>query len=108
MPKNAAQLPTNNNPLAEIDDGLAKDYQRRSTDLIYESVMRGGGEPFFAPFELGIASLTEKIVKLFKQHSFFGFETMERPRRKNRRNRFTRYGASPYRGSYRKNPSRGK
>ena len=31
-----------------------------------------------APFELGTASLTEKIVAWFKQRSFFGVETCER------------------------------
>lgn len=100
--KKKGELSSSNNPLAEIDDGLRKGYQRKSTDLIYESVMRGGGEPFGAPFERGIHSLTDKIVRLFKQKSFFGFETLERPRKKNNQNKFTRYGASQFRGSYRK------
>lgn len=94
------QLKAGNNPLAEIDDGLTKDYQRKSTDLIYESIMRGGGEPFGAPFEVGVQTLTERIVGFFKQRGFFGFEFLERPRKRNRRNKFTRYGAAPFRGSY--------
>ncbi len=101
MAKKTDKLVPRNNPLAEVDDGLLKDYQRNSGELIYESVMRGGGEPFGAPFELHISSLTDKLVKLFKQRSFFSFETLERGRGKNRRNRFTRYGASPFRGTYR-------
>jgi hypothetical protein len=99
--KKEKTLTRNTNPLAEIDDGLRRDYQRKSTDLIYEAVMRGGGEPFGAPFEAGVGSLTDRIVKLFRQKSFFGFETLDRPRRKNRGNRFTRYGASPFRGALR-------
>ena len=98
------KLTTGTNPLADVDDGLLKNYRRPSSELIYESMMRGGGEPFGPPFEAGVSSLTEKIVKLFKQHSFFSFETMEKPRRKARRNKFTRYGAAPYKGSYRRKP----
>jgi hypothetical protein len=90
------------NPLAQIDDGLLKNYRRSSKDLIYETVMRGGGEPFGAPFEVGVSTLTEKVVRFFKQFGFFGFETLERPRRRNRRNKYTRYGASTYRGPYRR------
>jgi hypothetical protein len=89
------------NPLAHVDDGLAKDYQRSSSDLIYEAIMRGGGEPFGAPYEIGVGSLTVRIVGFFRQKSFFAFETLERPRRKNARNKFTRYGASPFLGRYR-------
>lgn len=100
MAKRPAQLKSGTNPLAEIDDGLTKGYQRKSSELIYESIMRGGGEPFGAPFELGIGSLTERIVKLFRQKSFFAFETIERPRRRGRRNKFTRYAAAPFRGSH--------
>ena len=98
------KLMTGTNPLADVDDGLLKNYRRPSSELIYESIMRGGGEPFGSPFEAGVASLTDKIVKLFKQHSFFGFETLEKPRRKVRRNKFTRYGSAPYKGTYRKKP----
>jgi hypothetical protein len=98
------KLTTGTNPLANIDDGLLKNYRRPSNDLIYESIMRGGGEPFGPPFEAGVASLTEKIVKLFKQHSFFAFETLERPRRKVRGNKFTKYGAAPFKGGYRRKP----
>ena len=73
---------------------------RSSHDVIYESVMRGGGEPFGAPYEVGVSSLTEKIVRFFRQRSFFGFEVFEGARPKRKRNRFTRYGSSRYFGSY--------
>jgi hypothetical protein len=89
------------NPLAQVEDGLIENYQRNSSDLIYDMVMRGGGEPFGAPFERGVSSLTEAIVKFFRQRGFFSFETLEGPRRSARRNKFTRYGASAYRGPYR-------
>jgi len=98
------KLTTGTNPLADIDDGLLKNYRRPSNDLIYESIMRGGGEPFGQPFEAGVSSLTDKIVKLFKQHSFFAFETMEKPRKKARSNKFTKYGAAPFKGGYRRKP----
>lgn len=101
MAKKEKTVETRTNPLARVDDGLRKNYQRPSNDLIYESIMRGGGEPFGAPFEVGVQSLTDKIVRLFKQRSFFGFEILEKPRRKNKRNKFTRYGAAPHRGPYR-------
>jgi len=98
------QLPsTKTNPLAEVDDGLGTHKQRRSESLIYESVMRGGGEPFGAPFGPHVASLTERVVRFFRQRGFFGFDTLEKPQPK--RNRFTRYGAARYRGSYRAEPN---
>ncbi len=81
--------------------------KRTSAEIIYESMMRGGGEPFGAPFEMGTSTLTEKIVKYFKQAGFFSFETMEKLRRRRRRNKFTRYGAAPYLGDY-KRPKRTK
>jgi hypothetical protein len=90
------------NPLAEVDDELREDYQRPSSDLIYEYVMRGGGEPFGKPFELSVSSLTERIVKLFKQRGFFRFETLDQPARRRGRNKFTRYGAAPFRGDHKK------
>ncbi|MBI5507361.1 MAG: hypothetical protein HY903_01285 [Deltaproteobacteria bacterium] len=94
------KLKAGTNPLADVDDGLTKGYQRPSKDLIYESIMRGGGEPFGQPYDAGVSSLTDKIVKLFKQKSFFGFETFEKPRRRRRKNKFTRYGAAPFTGRY--------
>ncbi|MEE8408469.1 MAG: hypothetical protein V3T05_02580 [Myxococcota bacterium] len=96
------QLTSGTNPLADIDDGLLKNYQRSSSDLIYETIMRGGGEPFGRPFALGVNSLTERIVKLFRQRGFFRFETLDKPKTKRHRNKFTRYGASPYRGEHKK------
>jgi len=93
-------LKSGTNPLAEIDDGLTPGFHRRSEDLIYESIMRGGGEPFGTPFEVSIGSLTDKIVKFFRQRSFFGFEIFERSRPKRRHNKFTRYGASRFFGTY--------
>lgn len=73
---------------------------RKSNDLIYDSIMRGGGEPFMEPYEVSAQSLTEKIVRYFKQKGFFGFEFFERRRRVKRRNKFTKYGAAPFRGEY--------
>ncbi len=99
---NDKPLKTNTNPLAEVGDGLSLDPQKQSTDLIYNVVMRSGGEPFGAPFEVGVQSLTEKIVKFFKQAGFFGFETMEKVRKKNRRNKFTKHGASNFHGDLKK------
>lgn len=99
LPPERTALKATSNPLAEIDDGLSKNYQRKSNDLIYESVMRSGGEPFFEPLGVGVSSLTDRIVRFFKQRGFFSFETFE-SRRQKRRNKFTRYGAAPYRGSY--------
>lgn len=95
------KLTQGTNPLADVDDGLLKNYQRPSAELIYEAMMRGGGEPFGAPFEAGVSSLTEKIVRFFKQKSFFNFETLETPRKARRQNKFTRYGAAPHRGPHR-------
>ena len=104
MPTDKKKLSQGTNPLAAKDSDLRQDYLRPSTELIYESVMRGGGEPFGPPFEIGVASLTEKIVRFFKQRSFFAFETLERARRKNQRNKFTRYGSAPFKGRYRRKP----
>jgi hypothetical protein len=82
----------------------ARHFKDASAERIYRSVMRTGGEPFFAPFDRGVSTLTERIVKLFKQLGFFGFETLERLRTRNRRNKFTRHGAAPYLGEHRKRP----
>jgi hypothetical protein len=73
-------------------------FKDESADRIYRSLMRSGGEPFGAPFESGTPTLTERIVQLFKQAGFFGFETLERLRKRNRRNKFTRHGAAPFSG----------
>ena len=96
----AERLEAGTNPLARVDDGLEPPGQRPSQDLIYESIMRSGGEPFGTPFEVGLTSLTDKVVRFFKQRSFFGFETYERNRPKRMRNRFTRHGASRFFGAY--------
>lgn len=88
------------NPLSQVDDGLSPNHLRQSDDLIYESMMRGGGEAFGAPYRLGLGSLTDKIVKFFKQRSFFGFETFEQAPDRQHKNKFTRYGASRHFGEY--------
>jgi hypothetical protein len=88
------------NPLAEIDDELTGVGSRGSTDLIYQTIMRGGGEPFGRPWEAAPTSLTEKIVKLFKQKGFFGFESMDKGAA-SAMNKFTRYAASRFFGKYR-------
>jgi hypothetical protein len=74
--------------------------RRSSKDTIYESIMRGGGEPFGAPYEFGPSSLTAQIARKLKQRGFFTFETLERERPKPG-NKFTRYGSAPYKGQYR-------
>ena len=94
------KLKSGTNPLAEVDDGLGPVEKRSSEDVIYESIMRSGGEPFGAPWDLGLSSLTERVVKLFRQRSFFRFETLERLKKKGSRNRFTRHGSSRYFGEY--------
>ena len=71
-----------------------------SRNLIYGVMMRGGGEPFGAPFEPGLQTLDERVVKKLHQRGFFRFETLERLRRRRERNKFTRHGAAPYRGPY--------
>jgi len=74
--------------------------RRDSDDAIYGSVMGAGGEPFGAPFEVGLQSLTTRLVKLLRQTGFFRFETLERLRPRHRRNKFTRHGAAPFVGDY--------
>jgi len=100
MPKK--KLKESNNPLANIQELGDADLKRESGDLIYESIMRGGGEPFGAPFEFGTQSLTRKIVEFLKQRGFFNFETIEKIKPRQRQNKFTRYGTTRFRGSYRK------
>ena len=71
-----------------------------SSELIYRSIMRSGGEPFGRPYAISFASLTEKVVTYFKQKGFFSFETFESPKAIQRPNRFSRYGATNHRGGY--------
>jgi len=100
------KLKASNNPLADIQDLNDTNIQRDSSDLIYESIMRGGGEPFGAPFEFGTQSLTQKIVEFLRQRGFFSFETLEKVNPRRRQNKFTRYGSTQFRGTYRKNKKR--
>jgi hypothetical protein len=95
------RLKVSNNPLADIQDLSDAELHRDSKDLIYESIMRGGGEPFGAPFEFGTQSLTQRIVEFLKQRGFFSFETLEKIKPRNRQNKYTRYGATTFRGRYR-------
>ncbi|MEL6544724.1 MAG: hypothetical protein AAFQ82_08860 [Myxococcota bacterium] len=99
LERDDTELRESANPLAKIDDGLTQNLKRPSNDLIHESIMRGGGEPFGEPFSPGTSTLTSKIVSFFKQRGFFGFETFEKTHKK--RNKFTRYGSSRFRGAYR-------
>ena len=75
-------------------------FRRDSADRIYRSVMRSGGEPFGKPYEVGPQTLTEKIVNFFKQRGFFGFESLEKPATQPSKNKFSRYGATRFRGPY--------
>ena len=98
-----AEKPVKPGPSAISDAHDARQRARQhSSDLIYETMMRGGGEPFGVPFSRGIASLTEKVVAVFRQRGFFAFETLEKLLPPNRRNKFTRQGASRFRGAYRR------
>lgn len=81
---------------------LLPQHQRPSYELIYEAMMRAGGEPFGAPYDIGLASLTDRIVAKLRQRSFFGFETLEKKPPRGRGNKFTKQGAAPYRGPYRR------
>lgn len=85
----------------QADMGLAP-HQRSSASLLYEAAMRGGGEAFGEPFDVGTSTLTEKVVSTFKQRSFFGFETLEKKSDPSSSNKFTRHAAAPFRGPYRK------
>ena len=93
-------------PLA-AQSAIPIDPRKKNRSFIYRTMMRSGGEPFGAPFEAGLATLTEKVIKLLKHTGFFGFETMERLRRRNLRNKFTRHGAAPFVGDHRSPPKRG-
>ena len=92
-PKRPPQLPGGR-------PALIPEHLRASQDRIYEAMMRGGGEPFGAPYTAGVASLMERLVLKLKQRSFFAFETLERPSPSEglRANKFTRYGAAPFTG----------
>lgn len=81
---------------------LVPAHQRPSYELIYEAMMRAGGEPFGVPYDIGVASLTDRIVAKLKQRGFFGFETMEKKPPRGRGNKFTRQGAAAFRGPYRR------
>lgn len=74
--------------------------QRSSKETLYRALARAGGEPFGAPFEPGLQTLTERIVRLFRQRGFFSFHATERLARRSFRNKFTRHGAAPHRGPY--------
>ena len=95
-----SKTPKSLSPAEQGPDALtpAQREKREQEETIYRFIMRGGGEPFGAPYEIGKQSLTEKIVRFFKQKSFFGFETMEPTKKKKNINKFTRYGSSRYRG----------
>ena len=78
------------------------EHLRASRDRIYESMMRGGGEPFGQPFAMGLSSLTQAVARKIKQKGFYAFETLERPDAStaSEANKFTRYGAAPFRGDH--------
>ncbi|MBN1960016.1 MAG: hypothetical protein JW841_03655 [Deltaproteobacteria bacterium] len=84
----------------------AKISRFQSNNLIYRTMMRCGGAAFGAPFEIGLSSLTVKIVKFFRQLGFFGFETIEKTQPRNQRNKFTMHGAAPFVGDYQRRSKR--
>ena len=81
---------------------LREKTKTKSENQIRDFIMRGGGEPFGRPYDIDTPSLTERAVNFFKQRSFFGFETFEKPKEQKIPNKFTRYGATRFRGSYKK------
>lgn len=94
------QSPKPDSSVRQLPWTLNQDHKRQSSERIYDSVMRGGGEPFGAPYEVGTSTLTEKIVKFFKQRGFFSFETIDKKNLQKRRNKFTRYGSARFMGEY--------
>ncbi len=99
--KQEALVDNEQGSIAQADKDLQANHLRPSGDLIYESIMRGGGEPFGRPYSIGLGSLTERVVTFFKVKSFFGFETFESAKQtKKLTNKYTRYGASRYFGRY--------
>jgi hypothetical protein len=91
---------------ADFGPEVAPEHLRPSRDLIYEAMSRAGGDAFGAPFALGLASLTERVANKLKQRGFFSFETLEKQEPQAERNKFTRQGAAPFRGPYRRKPPR--
>ena len=79
---------------------LWRSLAKASQDLIYMALQRAGGEPFASPFEPGLPTLTMRVVRFLKQRGFFTFNSMEVLQRRAQRNKFTRHGASPFRGPY--------
>jgi|GEM_PF-4851477 len=73
--------------------------QEQSSDLLYESMMKSGGQAFGQPYVIGTTSLTERVVRRHKQKGSFGYSTYEKMNYR-RRNYFTRAGASRYQGEY--------
>ena len=87
------------NPLPGGEDSLPKDYQRASHELLYESIMHSGGEPFGNALGPGVTTLTNKTVKRFRKRGHFLFSTYEAFDER-RRNRFTRAGATTNQKEY--------
>ena len=84
---------------------LTTEYRRSARNVIYEAMMRAG-DAFGRPLTVGVSSLTEKVVRSFKQKGFFSFESYDRtgdaPKNRDPEvNKFTRYGAAPFRGDHR-------
>ena len=80
-------------PLLGSEDTLPKEYQRASHELLYESIMTAGGEPFGSPLGPGTTTLTQKTVRRFRKRGHFFISTYEEYR-PNRKNIFTRAGSS--------------
>ena len=87
----------------DLDNDSKLDLHQRERDKHHRRVRawssKTSGNSFGAPFELGTASLTEKIVAWFKQRSFFGVETCERVEPLNQRNKYSAHGASRFVGT---------
>ena len=81
------------NPLPGTEDTLPKEYQRTSHELLYESIMHAGGEPFGRPLGAGVTTLTKRTVRRFKKRGYFFISTYE-DKNDARRNPFTKAGSS--------------
>ena len=84
---------------------LTTEQRRTGRNIIFEAMMRSG-DAFGRPLTAGVASLTEKLVRKLKQKGFFSFESFDRtgiaPKNRDPEvNKFTRYGAAPFRGELR-------
>lgn len=85
--------------LSEQAAQQTKGTKAQSQELLYESVMKSGGDPFMQSLGMGVTTLTERVARRFRKKGHFLISTYEVFNQK-QRNPFTRAGASPYQGEY--------